>query len=165
VAIRHAIAAALAAILALPIPALAQDPDEWRDWARVQKLTEYTPLVVRLADGSRIKGSFVSADADGLTVVISADATTYARMQVKEVRKAVRPGWHKGIGLVLGGLLGMVVGAIVGAYIDVKTCHCDDDGVVGLVRGFWGGLIGGAILGFHLGGKGDGPVVYRAARA
>jgi len=156
---KRAGATLLVALLIVPADAAADGRDR-SDWQRVQALKSGARVAVHLQDGETIKGTFVSADGDGVSVKDGKIVRVISRSDVREVRKGRRSPLRKVAGFILGAVIGMVAGAFLGSALD--TCDaCEDPGLLGFVYGFFVGAIAGAILGVVIASKGEGAVIYR----
>ena len=115
-------------------------------WPRVEQLRAGQDIVVRLHDGTAVRGKFVHADASSMRVNSPGSSRLVPRREIYTVQMA------RGRGSPVGAAIGAAGGALVGlafvSRIDFHECSCAG-GPSGAVMIPIGAAIGLGVVGYH----------------
>ena len=144
--------------LALYAPGLSSDRDTASDWTRVQRLPSHQKIKVYLRNGDVLKGTFVNADADGLTLLTGGkQAKNVSKQNLDSISMP-----RRGKGAWRGAIVGLGAGAAIGAAAGCPDCNHPTGSDRGSGAALFGGVFAaaGAGIGAAVGGE---QKVYQAS--
>lgn len=129
------------------------------DWTTVQSLPADADISVELKTGKKIRGEFLSATDNELTITRKGKGESFAKDAIAQVERLERKA-EKGKYAAIGAGIGTAAGAGIGG---AKAASASDDGGVYTVAGVAMGAGFGALGGFLWGqAKRKHVVIYQA---
>ena len=117
------------------------------DWTAVQSLPADADVSIKLKDGKKIRGEFLSATDNQVTITRKGKGESYAKDTIAQVERLERKA-QKGKYALIGAGIGAATGTGIGA---AKASSTSDDGYVytiaGLAMGTGFGALGGFVFG------------------
>jgi hypothetical protein len=119
--------------------------NEKSSWERVSRIRSNEKITVQLRGGATLKGKFVQADADSLTLL--AKGNTTSKINKGEILRIYRKS--AAMGALGGTIAGMGLGAAAGA--SYRRGDMSRAAIAGIGVGFFGlaGAVVGAIIGIN----------------
>ena len=150
-------AIALVVVTAAPA-AFAQQP-ALGDWTAVKSLPNDEDISIQLKTGKRVRGEFLSATDNEVTITRKGKGESFARDLIARIERLERKA-EKGKYAAIGAAIGTGVGAGIGG---AKASSTSDDGYVYTIVGVAFGAGFGALGGFLFGaGKRKHVLIYQA---
>ena len=129
------------------------------DWTAVQSLPADADISIRLKTGKRVRGEFLSATDNELTITRKKKGESFAKDTIAQVERLERKA-EKGKYAAIGAAIGTGVGAGIGG---AKASSTSDDGYVYTIAGVAMGAGFGALGGFLFGqAKRKHVLIYQA---
>jgi len=129
------------------------------DWTAVQSLPADADISVQLKTGKKVRGDFLSATDNELTITRKGKGESFAKDAIAQIERLERKA-EKGKYALIGAGIGTAAGAGIGA---AKASGTSDDGyvytIVGVAMGAGFGALGGFIFGQ---GKRKHVLIYQA---
>ena len=117
------------------------------DWTAVQSLPADEDISVQLKTGKRVRGEFLSATDNELTITRKGKGESFAKDTIAQIERLERKA-EKGKYAAIGAAIGTGVGAGIGG---AKASNTSDDGyvytIVGVAFGAGFGALGGFLFG------------------
>src|SRR6185369_7701966 len=117
------------------------------DWTAVQSLPADADISVKLKTGKKVRGDFLSATDNELTITRKGKGESFAKDTIAQIERFERKA-EKGKYAAIGAAIGTGVGAGIGG---AKAASASDDGyvytIVGVAFGAGFGALGGFIWG------------------
>lgn len=117
------------------------------DWTAVQSLPADAKISVQLKTGKKVRGDFLSATDNELTITRKGKGESFAKDAIAQIERLERKA-EKGKYALIGAGIGTAAGAGIGA---TKAAGASDDGyvytVVGVAMGAGFGALGGLLFG------------------
>ena|SRR5215813_9942279 len=139
-----ALSVALASVTIVPV-AFAQQARG--DWTAVQSLPADTEISVKLKTGKHVRGDFLSATDNELTITRKGKGESFAKGAIAQIDRLERKA-EKGKYALIGAGIGTAAGAGIGG---AKASSTSDDGYVYTIAGVAMGAGFGALGGFLFG--------------
>ena len=129
------------------------------DWTAVQSLPADEDISIKLKDGKRVRGEFLSATDNEVTITRKGKGESFAKDAIAQIERLERKA-EKGKYAAIGAAIGTGVGAGIGG---AKASSASDDGYVYTIVGVAFGAGFGALGGFIFGqGKRKHVLIYQA---
>lgn len=129
------------------------------DWTAVQSLPADADISIRLKSGKKVRGEFLNATDNELTITRKGKGESFAKDDIAEIERLERKA-EKGKYALIGAGIGTATGGGIGA---AKASGASDDGgvytVAGVALGAGIGALGGLLFGE---GKRKHVLVYQA---
>ena len=117
------------------------------DWTAVQSLPADEDISIHLKTGKKVRGEFLSATDNELTITRKGKGESFAKDTIAQVERLERKA-EKGKYAAIGAAIGTGVGAGIGG---AKASSTSDDGyvytIVGVAMGAGFGALGGFLFG------------------
>ena len=117
------------------------------DWTAVQSLPADEDISIKLKTGKRVRGDFLSATDNELTITRKGKGESFAKDTIAKIERLERKA-EKGKYALIGTGIGTAVGGGIGA---AKASSASDDGyvytIVGVAFGAGFGALGGFLFG------------------
>ena len=117
------------------------------DWTAVESLPADEDIAIKLKSGKQVRGEFLSATANEVTITRKGKAESFAKDSIAQIDRLVRKA-EKGKYAAIGAAIGTGVGAGIGG---AKASSASDDGYVytiaGVAMGAGFGALGGLLWG------------------
>jgi hypothetical protein len=129
------------------------------DWTAVQSLPADEDISIKLKTGKKVRGEFLSATDNELTITRKGKGESFAKDAIAEIERLERKA-EKGKYALIGAGVGTAAGAGIGV---AKAGRTSDDGYVYTVAGVAMGAGFGALGGFLFGqAKRKHVLIYQA---
>ena len=117
------------------------------DWTAVQSLPADKDISIQLKTGKRVRGDFLSATDNELTITRKGKGESFAKDTIAQIERLERKA-EKGKYALIGTGIGTAVGGGIGV---AKASSASDDGyvytIVGVAMGAGFGALGGFLFG------------------